>query len=66
MALPLMWLWFRALNCEEGACVEVASAGDGIAMRDSKDLDGPMLRFTRAEWAAFLGGAKAGDFDHLA
>jgi Domain of unknown function (DUF397) len=66
MALPLMWLWFRALNCEEGACVEVASAGDGIAMRDSKDLEGPMLRFTRAEWAAFLGGAKAGDFDHLA
>ena len=66
MALPLMWLWFRALNCEEGACVEVASAGDGVAMRDSKDLDGPMLRFTRAEWTAFLGGAKAGDFDHLA
>ena len=65
MALPLMWLWFRALNCEEGACVEVASAGDGIAMRDSKDQEGPMLRFTRAEWAAFLGGAKAGDFDHL-
>jgi uncharacterized protein DUF397 len=65
MVLPLLW-WFRALNCEEGACVEVASAGDGVAMRDSKDQDGPMLRFTRAEWTAFLGGAKAGDFDHLA
>jgi hypothetical protein len=65
MAIPLMFWWFRAF-CEDGACVEVASAGDGIAMRDSKDQDGPMLRFTRAEWAAFLTGAKAGDFDHLA
>jgi hypothetical protein len=65
MALPMLLWWFRAL-CEDGACVEVASAGDGVAMRDSKDQDGPMLRFTRAEWVAFLTGAKAGDFDHLA
>jgi len=65
MALPLMLFWLRA-RCEDGACVEVASAGDGVAMRDSKDQDGPVLRFTRAEWAAFLGGAKSGDFDQLA
>lgn len=66
MALPLLWWWFRACRCEEGTCVEVASADDGIAMRDSKDQDGPVLRFTRDEWAAFLTGAKEGDFDHLA
>lgn len=65
MSLPLMWLWFRAF-CEDGSCVEVASADDGVAMRDSKDQDGPMLRFSGGEWAAFLAGAKAGDFDHLA
>jgi hypothetical protein len=65
MALPLIWLWFRALCCEDGSCVEVASAGDGVAMRDSKDQDGPILRFTRDEWTAFLTGAKAGDFDHV-
>jgi Domain of unknown function (DUF397) len=64
MGLPLIWLWIRA-NCEDGSCVEVASAGDGIAMRDSKDQDGPMLRFSRSEWVAFLAGAKAGDFDQL-
>jgi len=64
MAIPLMFWWFRA--CEDGACVEVASADDGVAMRDSKDQDGPLLRFTRAEWMAFLAGAKAGDFDHVA
>ena len=66
MPFPLWWFWIRADLCENGSCVEVAPAGDGVAMRDSKDPDGPMLQFTRSEWAAFLGGAKAGDFDHLA
>jgi hypothetical protein len=65
MALPL-WFWFRARLCEDGACVEVAQADGDVAVRDSKHREGPMLRFTRAEWAVFLGGAKAGDFDHLA
>jgi hypothetical protein len=32
-------------------------------VRDSKDPTGPILRFTREEWAAFLGGAKEGEFD---
>jgi len=45
--------------------VEVASLGDGVALRDSKDQDGPVLRFTREEWSAFLVGAKAGEFDDL-
>jgi len=30
------------------------------------DCDGPVLRFTPSEWAAWLHGAKAGEFDHLA
>ena len=48
-----------------GNCVEVARIGDGIAVRDSKDPHGPVLRFTRAEWAAFIGGAHDGEFDDL-
>jgi hypothetical protein len=49
-------------------CVEVARAPDGsVFVRDSKDGGtGPVLRFTRQEWAAFLEGAMAGEFDHLA
>ena len=45
-----------------------ADAGDGIvAVRDSKLGDAsPILRFTRAEVAAWLAGAKAGEFDDLA
>lgn len=46
-----------------GQCVEVADLVDGTAVRDSKNPTGPVLRFTAAEWAAFVGGVKAGEFD---
>jgi hypothetical protein len=44
-------------------CVEVAFVGEAIAVRDSKNPAGPVLVFTRAEWEAFVGGAKDGEFD---
>jgi hypothetical protein len=31
-------------------------------MRNSRDADGPALVFTAAEWEAFLGGARDGEF----
>jgi len=34
-----------------------------IQVRDSKDRSGPVLTFTAKEWAAFVGGAKDGEFD---
>ena len=46
-----------------GACVEVATSPDSIAVRDSKDPGGPVLVFTPAEWTAFLAGARDGEFD---
>lgn len=46
-------------------CVQVAKLGDSIAMRDSKDPDGPVLHFTQGEMIAFLRGAKAGEFDDV-
>jgi Domain of unknown function (DUF397) len=46
-----------------GNCVEVAFlAGGDVAMRNSRDPGGPALIFTRAEWEAFLGGARDGEF----
>ena len=49
-----------------GACVEVALLPDGeIAVRNSRFPTGPALVYTRAEIAAFLAGAKAGEFDHV-
>ncbi|OHV64173.1 DUF397 domain-containing protein [Pseudofrankia sp. BMG5.36] len=48
----------------DSQCVEVTPLPDGgRAVRDSKDPDGAVLRFTAAEWAAFLAGARDGEFD---
>lgn len=44
-------------------CVEVAYAQDAVAVRDSKDPDGPALAVPSAEWGAFLAHAKRGEFD---
>ncbi|MFI7151457.1 DUF397 domain-containing protein [Nonomuraea sp. NPDC050022] len=47
-----------------GNCVEVAANLPGIiAVRDSKNPNGPALVFTPSEWRAFLGGVKLGEFD---
>ena len=54
----------KANDCSDKTCVEVAIVGGVIGVRDSKDQGrGPVLAFTSDEWAAFLGGAKAGEFD---
>ncbi|MEU1878336.1 DUF397 domain-containing protein [Streptosporangium sp. NPDC020072] len=48
-----------------GQCVEVAVNLPGaVAVRDSKDPDGPKLLFAPAGWNAFVGGVKNGVFDH--
>lgn len=46
-----------------GNCVEIARIGDQVAVRDSKHPRGAVLAFTAAEWEAFIGGVKAGEFD---
>jgi hypothetical protein len=49
-----------------GNCVEVAPLVSGeIAMRNSRFPTGPALVYTRAEMAAFLAGAKDGEFDDV-
>ncbi|MGH3520497.1 MAG: DUF397 domain-containing protein [Haloechinothrix sp.] len=49
-----------------GNCVEVAHLpGGDIAVRNSRYPTGPALVYTSAEMAAFLGGAKDGEFDDL-
>ena len=57
--------WVKSsLSFANGNCVEVASLTDGqIGVRNSRDSEGPVLRFTPDEWHAFLGGARNGEFD---
>ena len=51
-------------NANGGACVEVAQNLPGaVAVRDSKDPDGPKLAFAPDEWRAFATGVRAGEFD---
>ena len=53
-----------SLSYANGNCVEVGGlSGDLIRLRDSKDVKGPVLRFTPDEWDAFLGGVRNGEFD---
>lgn len=54
----------KASDCSDKTCVEVAITADVIGVRDSKDNGhGPVLAFTLDEWAAFLNGARKGEFD---
>lgn len=59
------WRWSKSRRSgTNGNCVEVAMLPDVVLVRNSKDPNGPVLRFTRAEWEAFVGGVEDGDF-HL-
>jgi hypothetical protein len=55
---------FRKSSFSEGGgdCVEVAKIPSRV-VRDSKDPYGPSLYFFESEWAAFVKGVKAGEFD---
>lgn len=45
-------------------CVEIAgNLAGAVAIRDSKDPEGPTLVLTAAEWAAFTGRVKANERD---
>lgn len=46
-------------SLSNGNCVEVANLpGGAVGVRDSKDCDGPILRFRPEEWSAFLANAR--------
>ncbi|WP_329181473.1 MULTISPECIES: DUF397 domain-containing protein [unclassified Streptomyces] len=57
--------WIKsARSNQSGNCVEVAQLpGGGVAVRNSRYPEGPALVYTQAEMAAFVEGAKDGDFD---
>jgi hypothetical protein len=47
-------LWRRSQACNPLECVEVASCGDRVLVRDSKKPEAGTLEFTRDEWRGFL------------
>lgn len=65
LATRLVWRKSTASN-PSGNCVELAELPDGdIAVRNSRHPTGPSLVYTRAEIAAFVSGARSGEFDDL-
>jgi hypothetical protein len=57
-------VWRKAQSSTgHGACVEVASTCQLIAVRDSKNPLGTVLSYNAPDWRAFLDEAKKGAFD---
>lgn len=59
--------WTKSAHSDAlGNCVELAVLDGGdIAVRNSRFPEGPALVYTRAEVAAFVAGARDGEFDDL-
>ncbi|TDB75434.1 DUF397 domain-containing protein [Micromonospora sp. KC723] len=54
--------WWKSTRSGDtgGSCVEVAELPDALAVRDSKDPDGPALLFGRGAWSTFVTGLRRG------
>jgi hypothetical protein len=53
-------MWRKSMrSIANGQCVEIAQLADGsLAMRDSTDMHGPVMRFTPPAFRVFLDGIK--------
>ncbi|HCT75370.1 MAG TPA: DUF397 domain-containing protein [Micromonosporaceae bacterium] len=55
--------WRRSSYCEANGCFEVAPMDQYALLRDSKDPNGPQLRFSREVWNEFVDAIKRGDLE---
>jgi hypothetical protein len=56
---PVAWRKSSHSGDNGGACVEVATVGPAVAVRDSNHPDGPLLAFAPNTWQAFTEKVKA-------
>jgi hypothetical protein len=61
---PTIWRK-SSYSVNSANCVELAESGSAVLMRDSKHPEHGHLAFSRAELAALIGAAKAGELDDL-
>ncbi|MFE4592251.1 DUF397 domain-containing protein [Streptomyces laurentii] len=54
-------VWFKSSYSQGngGSCVEVADACTAVAVRDSKQVDGPVILLSKASFGTFV--VKAGE-----
>lgn len=55
-------MWRRSARCGTGNCVEVATVGDTVLIRDSKDPSAGSITCTAGQWAGFLSAIRSGVF----
>ena len=56
--------WRSSAACASSGCVQAATTSEGVALRDSKSPD-KQVEVSRQDWADFVAGVKAGEFDAL-
>jgi hypothetical protein len=54
--------WRKSSFCDSSQCAEVEIRGQHVMIRRS-DGQSAVLTFSPDEWAAFVAGVKAGEFD---
>jgi hypothetical protein len=59
MDMNLQWRKASYSSSNGGNCIEVATADHTVAVRDSKDPDGPRLAFRACTWQAFAAKLKS-------
>jgi hypothetical protein len=52
--MDVKWRKSSRSDSNGGACVEVAETIDRVMVRDSKDVAGPVLAVTWAQWRVFI------------
>jgi hypothetical protein len=57
------WQKSSSGDSEGGACVEVAEVSSIVAVRDSKDPEGPKLAFGRVAFGTLVDEIRAGRYD---
>jgi hypothetical protein len=65
----IRWKVSSRSSSNGGQCVEAGPLADGsgrVAVRHSHHPEGSVIVYTRAEWEAFLAGARDGEFDFTA
>lgn len=58
---PPTWRKSSYSGANNGNCVEVGDAARGVAVRDTKDPNGPQLAIPAAGWRAFTRNLKDGE-----
>ena len=61
MAVPENLVWERSSFCANGTCAEIASDGEFVYLRNSRE-PGNVITLDLDEWAALRSGIRNGEF----